>query len=199
MIRAASEVPRPTREEVAAERARRKAAASKRKRTKKQPPSRGIRKRLGRPVQDADKPINMILTAKDIAKAAAARGGYDVDAPENFTECALATCLGKMAGARVLVMRRYVYVALPGEKYTLRYQMDCETADVVKANDLSQLSTIVANTPVSFLPPSPGRRLVMQGGQRVSKKSRGILANPPRPSAGDPYEGVYRNGVHANG
>lgn len=157
------------------------------------------RKRLGRPVEDAVKPINMFLTSPDIARAAKKRRGYDVDEPENFTRCALAECLGKMAGAEVLVMRRYAFVALPNAKTTQRYQMDTPTQEVVKDNDLDQLSQIQPNTPVSFKPPTPGRRLNAQGGHRVSKKSRGILANPPHPHHGDPYEGVYRNGVHANG
>jgi hypothetical protein len=161
-------------------------------------PSRGVRKRLGRPVQDADVPINMFLTAADIARARAKRSDYDVDEPDNFTECALASCLSKMAGADVLVMRRYAFVALPGEAYTLRYVMDTKTADVVKENDLGRLDEVQANTPVTFHAPTPGRRLATQGGHRVSKKSRNILDNPPRPSVGDPYQGVYRNGVHAN-
>jgi hypothetical protein len=165
----------------------------------KSTPSRGVRSRLGRPVQDADDPISMYLTAADIARAKAKRGGYDVDEPENFTECALAECLGKMTGAEVLVMRRYAFVALPDEPYTLRYQLDAVTADVVKANDERRLGDVHANTPVNFKPPTPGRRLIAQGGERESKQSRGILANPPRPSEGDPYQGVYRNGVHANG
>jgi hypothetical protein len=166
---------------------------------KKQRPSRGVRNRLGRPVQDAERPINMFLTAKDIVQAQTKRAGYDVDDRENFTECALAECLSKIAGAEVLVMRRYAFVALPDEPYTLRYQMDTRTADVVKANDAHRLDMVQANTPVCFLPPTPGRRLIHQGGERVSKKSRGILKNPPRPSSPDPYRGVYRNGVHANG
>jgi hypothetical protein len=164
---------------------------------KKPSPSRGVRKRLGRPVQDADMPISMYLTVNDIARAAGKRTNYDIDDPENFTGCALAECLAKMAGAEVLVMRRYAFVALPDEKYTLRFQMDAKTADVVKANDMHQLSKVHANTPVKFQPPTLGRRLDTQGGHRVSKQSRGILANPPRPSSGDPYKGIYRNGVHA--
>jgi hypothetical protein len=155
-------------------------------RKKKAEPSRGVRLRLGR-------------TAADIARAKTKRRGYDVDEPENFTECALAECLGKMTGAEVLVMRRYAFVALPGEQYSWRYQLDTLTADIVKANDAQRLGEVHANAPVHFKPPTPGRRLSAQGGKRVSKKSRGILANPPRPSAGDPYRGVYRNGVHANG
>jgi len=169
------------------------------KKQPQQPPSRGIRKRLGRPVQDADRPINMYLTANDITQAQSRRPAYDVDDRENFTECALAECLSKIAGAEVLVMRRYAFVALPDEPYTLRYQMDTKTADVVKANDARHLDQVEANTPVAFLPPTPGRRLSSQGGERVSKKSRGILKNPPRPGNPDPYRGIYRNGVHADG
>jgi hypothetical protein len=104
-----------------------------------------------------------------------------------------------MGGAEVLVMRRYAFVAFPDDEHTFRYQLDTTTADVVKANDLDRLDTVAANAPVCFRPPTPGRRLATQGGPRVSKSSRGILANPPRPSPTDPYEGVYRNGVHANG
>lgn len=167
--------------------------------SKQQPPSRGIRKRLGRPVQDANKPINMFLTPDDITRAQSKRAAYDVDDRANFTECALAECLSKIAGAEVLVMRRYAFVALPGEQHTLRYQLDTKTADVVKANDADHLDQVEANTPVAFQPPTPGRRLVRQGGERVSKKSRGILKNPPRPANADPYRGVFRNGVHANG
>jgi hypothetical protein len=164
---------------------------------KKVPQSRGVRKRLGRPVLDADTPINMFLTSRDIQQAKQKRRHYAVDEPQNFTECALATCLSKMEGAEVLVMRRYVYVAFPGDKDTLRFQMNAKTREIVHKNDLDQLGSVHANTPVSFLPPTLGRRLNVQGGYRVSKKSRGILTNPPKPAHGDPFQGVYRNGVHS--
>lgn len=170
---------------------------------KKQRKSRGVRQRLGRQVEDADKELSMFLTSADIKRAEKKRRSYDVDDPENFTACALAECFGKIAGAQVMVMRRYAYVALPDSGVTLRYQLDRITAEVVQKNDLNEFGAINANTPVSFRPPTPGRRLITQGGPRVSKQSRGLLANPPRPARGrsyegvDPYQGVYRNGLHA--
>lgn len=165
---------------------------------RKPPPSEGHRRRLNRLVRDSDDPITMPLPKADLARAARKRRSYGVDEPENFIECALAECVGKLSGAEVLVMRRYAFVALPDEKYTRRYQLDSRTRDIVKANDLDRLNEIPPNTTIRFLPPTPGRRLNAQGGKRVSKKSRGILANPPRPHP-DPYQGVIRNGVHANG
>jgi hypothetical protein len=162
-------------------------------------PSRGVRLRLSHPVEDSDDAINMILTDEAKARAAQKRRHYEVDDPENFVACALAECLHQMSGADVLVMRRYVFVHFPGDDYTRRYQMDTKTAAIVKANDLDQLDTVQPNSPVTFRPPTPGRRLNRQGGPRVSKQSRGILANPPRPGRGDPYKGQLRNGVHANG
>jgi hypothetical protein len=164
----------------------------------KLPPSEGIRKRLGRPVRDADDPITLPLTQADLARAIRKRRAYDIDEPENFTACALAECFGKVGGAEFLIMRRVAFAALPGEKFTRRYVLDTPTQDVVKANDLDRLATVPANMTASLLPATPGRRLVAQGGKRVSKQSRGILANPPRPHP-DPYRGVVRNGVHANG
>lgn len=159
-------------------------------------PSEGVRRRLGRLVRDADEPIILPLTAADIARAVKKRRDYDVDEPENFTACALAECFGKLTDAEVLVMRRYAFVALARERYTRRFQLDLATQGVVKANDLDQLGAVPANMTVGFLPPTPGRRLVAQGGKRVSKKSRGILANPPKPHP-DPFQGRIRNGVHS--
>jgi hypothetical protein len=140
----------------------------------------------------------MVLTRQDIAQAARKRRTYEVDDQENFTSCALAQCLSKMSGAaKLLVMRRYAFIAFPDEEVTWRYQMDSATRRIVHQNDAGHLDEILANTPVSFLPPTPGRRLDRQGGRRVSKRNRGILANPPRPATPDPYRGIYRNGVHA--
>jgi hypothetical protein len=67
--------------------------------------SKGVRQRLGRPVVDATDSINMPLTATDITAAAKRRMGYDVDDPENFGECVLATCVEKAVGSEVLIMR----------------------------------------------------------------------------------------------
>jgi hypothetical protein len=165
---------------------------------KKKPPlSEGIRTRLGRPVRDADDPIMMHLTAVDINRAKRKRRHYAVDEPDNFSGCALAECLQKMSGAEVLVMRRYAFVALPNADYTLRYQMDTKTRDIVKANDLDELGSVEPNVPVCFRPPTPGRRLITQGGPRVSKESRGIRPNAPKHGPADPYRGIYRHGVHA--
>jgi hypothetical protein len=149
-------------------------------------------------VQDADTPIRMHLTSADKARAAHRRRNYDIDEGDNFTGCALAECLSRMNGADVLVMRRFAFVALPDAKYTLRYQLDPETAAVVQANDIGELDRIAANAPISFMPPTPGRQLVKQGGPRVDKKSRGILANPPQPGHPDPFQGIVRHGRRAH-
>lgn len=157
--------------------------------------SAGVRKRFGRPVMDATQPIIMPLTGKDIARAAKKRAGYGVDDPDNFSECVLATCISKAAGADVLIMRRHAYVLLPGAKHTLRFEVDPETTELIHLNDEGRFSEIPPNVSVKLRPPAPRRRLVAMRANAKSKgqyrESRGT-ERKQRPV--DPYKGVYRHG-----
>lgn len=161
--------------------------------------SEGVRKRLGRPVKDAPEALIMPLTAKDIARAAKKRAGYEVDEPDNFSECVLATCLSKVAGAEVLIMRKHAFVALPGDEFTLRYEVAPESTDLIHLNDEGRFDEIPANVLIKLRPPSPKRRLVAM---RTAKKKTGaarkaVAGTGPRQRQSDPYLGVWRNGTRS--
>jgi hypothetical protein len=167
--------------------------------SKSEPDSQGVRRRLGYPVRDArlKEDLSLPLLRREIERAKKQRGEYDVDDPANFSACTLAICLGKAAGAEVQIGRRYAWVHLPGAKFTLRYQLSPETAEIVRMNDRGNFEDIPENVVVHLVPPTPGRRLAYERARpyRKSHTSRGVRPNPPRPA--DPWRGVYRNAVHA--
>ena len=157
----------------------------------------GVRKRLGRPVRDAADDIQMVLTRAAVERAEKRRHKYEIDDPQNFTDCVMAECLAQMSGAEVLVARRYAWIAFPGEEFTRRYVMAAPTAGVVDLNDHHEYDKIPDNMLVTFHAPSPGRRLENLGRKRVSKQSRGILENPPKRAEPELYRGERRDGRHA--
>lgn len=158
--------------------------------------SKGIRKRLGREVMDATESVQMPLTALDIKTAQNKRRLYDVDDPDNFGECVLATCVSKIAGAEVLIFRNHAYIALPDEEYTRRYEVAPESMEIIRLNDEERFDEIPPNVTLKLLVPRRSTRLVTMRNRAKAKNhykaSRG--ARPQRGPA-DPYKGVFRNGV----
>lgn len=158
--------------------------------------SKGVQKRLGRPVQDATEPLALPITPRDLKLAQKRRNGYDVDEPENFGECVLATCISKVSGAEVAIMRNHAYVALPDDPYTLRFEVSARSREFIRLNDLGRFDEIKPNSTMSLMPPGKARRLVVMRA-RFKTKGRGKTGTGPKRGTFDPYQGVVRNGIHA--
>lgn len=155
----------------------------------------GVRPRLGRPVRDATEGLSMPLTARDISIAKRKRRRYSVDDPENFTTCALATCLSKISGARVEIHRRHAYVALPDEKFTRRYEVSGKSTEIIHLNDEDRFDEIPPNVTIELRAPSPRRRL---GTQRANAKAKGqyktTRGSGRKQRLVDPHRGIWRSG-----
>lgn len=156
----------------------------------------GVRPRLGRPVRDATEGLSMPLTARDIAAAKRKRRRYEIDDPKNFTTCALATCLSKIAGAQVEIHRRHAYVALPDEDFTRRYEVSGKSTEIIHLNDEDRFDEIPANVTIELRAPSPRRRL---GVQRVNAKAHSNYKSTrgsgrKQRNVADPHRGVWRSG-----
>lgn len=180
--------------------AKRKSTRSSRVRSRVE--SRGVRSRFGMPVMDATEPMHLPLLKRDILKAKRKYLAYDVNDPENFSECVLATCwTNKVRGAQVLIMRRHAYVLLPGASHVLRYEIAPQSTEWVHLNDEGRFDEIPENITVKFRPPSKSRRLAAQ---RANSKARGHYASSrgsgrkQRNTDGlARIEGVWRHGTHA--
>jgi len=161
--------------------------------------STGVKQRFGRPVRDATDDLVMPLLKRDIERAAKRRLNYEVDEPENFRQCVLATCISKAAGAEVLIMRRHAYIALPGDEYALRYEVDPKSTDIIHLNDEGRFADIPANVFIRLRPPSPSRRLVkMRAKSHAYRHSPGDPVRTERKQRQvDPFRGVWRNGQFA--
>ena len=159
--------------------------------------SKGKRHRLDRPVIDATDAVMMPLTQLDIAKAKKKRHSYEIDQPENFGDCVLATCIQKVMGAEVMVTRNFAYVALTGEPHTRRYEVSARSREFIRLNDEKRFDEIPPNASMELIPPRPRYRLVAQRARVNAAGSRGKVGmgakKGPWP---DPHKGVLRNGVH---
>lgn len=141
----------------------------------------------------------MPLTKKDIAVAKRKRRKYQVDDPANFSTCALATCLSKIAGAQIEIHRKHAYVALPDEAYTLRYEVSPKSTEIIHLNDEDRFDEIPPNVTINLRPPSPRRRLGVQRANAKAKNNyRSTRGSGRKQSGVDPHRGVWRSGNTAS-
>lgn len=163
-----------------------------------QPVSRGIRTRFGRPVVDADTAIMLHITKSDLRTAQAKRRNYDVDEPENFGECVLATCIAKSVGSQVCIMRKHAYVAMPDSKVTFRYELSDASCEFVRLNDEARFDEIPVNAAIKLKAPTLRRQLAtMREAAKTNANYRATRGSGRKQTLTDPYRGVLRNGIYS--
>lgn len=78
---------------------------------------------FGLPIKEAEGDFRIPLLQVDVDNAEKERPD-DVNDEENFLSCVIAQAVTRAAGAeRVAILRRYAYVAFPGDKRTRRYMI----------------------------------------------------------------------------
>lgn len=154
----------------------------------------------GKPLRDATAPMLLPVLELDKAAAEAVRS-KEVDAPARFKECLLAQCQMRVWGpdSKVRVMRRTVYVSLPGEKEALRYEMSRAAYEMVRNFDKKK--PIKTGTIIELRPPAHSRQLGVM--RKYGAKWKQAHPNyfrerktTRKQSKTDPLAGIVRNGVY---
>lgn len=153
---------------------------------------------FGLPVREAKETLVIPLLQVDIDQAQKIKT-EDVNERANFMSCVIAQGATRVCGAnRVAIMRRYAFVAFPGDRHTKRYEIDPRSRHVLERFDRGE--PIIEGVELRLRAPSKANtRAAHRRKSRTYRASgeapgTGQRKTTRKPRASDPLENVVRNG-----
>jgi hypothetical protein len=172
---------------------------------KKKPKRRGpkrLNRMFGLPIREAKDPLTIPLLQVDVDAAEEVKPG-DVNDEENFLSCVIAQAVTRAAGAEhVAIMRRYAYVAFPGDGYTNRYSISDKARNTLERWDRGEEVDTEVALVLRAVPKSQTRAASRKSVREFARRHPEYYRNrrktdrmtDRKQSPSDPRRGVVRHG-----